>query len=262
MQFQDFLRSALVRRCHKNPRYSLRAFAKNLDIDCSTLSKLMNGKRPLSRKMTHILAMKLGLKQAEIKKFLEESARSEIAATTQTPAHSHSHTYDVLADDISAVISDWYHYAILELLRVDGLKLSVKTAAKALGLTVHEVSDALQRLQRLNLLKIEGHGWVDLTSGRTTDITENATSFARKAHQKQVLEKAIAAIEDVAIEKRNNTSMTFAIDTEKLPEAIALIKKFRRQMGELLSRGEKRDEVYNLAVALYPISKIKEGGVK
>ncbi len=45
-----------------------------------------------------------------------------------------------------------------------------------------------------------------------------------------------------------------AVDSEKIPEAKILIKEFRQKMSALLESG-KKDEVYQLAVQLYPLSK-------
>jgi hypothetical protein len=47
-----------------------------------------------------------------------------------------------------------------------------------------------------------------------------------------------------------------AIDPRDLPEAKERIKKFRRELMTYLQRkGTRFDEVYQLAISLYPISK-------
>ena len=43
-----FLRRELARRSERNSRYSLRAFARDLDCDHATLSQWLRGKRPMS----------------------------------------------------------------------------------------------------------------------------------------------------------------------------------------------------------------------
>ena len=47
--FQTCLRNELERRCKANPAYSLRAFAKFLGVDPSFLSKVLSGKREVTR---------------------------------------------------------------------------------------------------------------------------------------------------------------------------------------------------------------------
>jgi len=48
MSFRDILTQELRRRKAVNHRYSLRAFARSLQMDPSTLSKILRGKRELS----------------------------------------------------------------------------------------------------------------------------------------------------------------------------------------------------------------------
>ncbi len=42
--FRDLLSAELARRCRRNSRYSLRAFAKALVVDVATLSRVLAGK--------------------------------------------------------------------------------------------------------------------------------------------------------------------------------------------------------------------------
>ena len=55
------------------------------------------------------------------------------------------------------------------------------------------------------------------------------------------------------------TSMTMAIDVDRLPEAREVITKFRRELCALLENGEQT-RVYNLGIQLYPVSEKHIGG--
>jgi transcriptional regulator with XRE-family HTH domain len=59
VEFRTWLRSEFDRRRKANPRYSVRAFAKALKIDHSTLSQLLRGKRTLTGKMMARLRARL-----------------------------------------------------------------------------------------------------------------------------------------------------------------------------------------------------------
>lgn len=50
IRLQTLLQNELARRKKINPRYSLRAFARSVAIEHSTLSQLLRGKRPLTWK--------------------------------------------------------------------------------------------------------------------------------------------------------------------------------------------------------------------
>lgn len=244
--FRLYLQNELLERCRKNPAYSLRAFAKSLECDFSTLSKILKGTRPVGRITIQKFSARLGLNPAETSRFILNSKpllKQEIEPD-----------YGQLTVDSFKIISDWQHYAILELMRLDHFKPDKNWIAKKLGLSVNEVSIAVERLQRVEILEITPAGkWIDHSNGKSTTIGHHFTNSAFRNLQRQVLEMALKALEQVPIEKRDQSSMTMAIDTRKIPEAKLKIKKFRREMATLLSRGDSRDEVYQLSVSLFPI---------
>lgn len=88
----------------------------------------------------------------------------------------------------------------------------------------------------------------------TTDITSSGI----RHFQKQILEKTISSLETDDILERDITSITIAINENKIPEAKAEIKKFRLKMSEFLGTGEKT-RVYNLGIHLIPLSKSTKG---
>lgn len=251
--FRLFLQNELVRRCQKNPKYSLRAFAKSLQMDFSTLAKILNGKRSFGPRTILKISQRLGLEPQMIQSFLKEPSKSISA----------QNNFNQLTQDTFKIISDWYHYAILELARVDSFKHNITWIAKSLGISTYEARAAIERLERAGIIKLDDNGkWVDQTGGRNTTVGNNFTAAAFRNLQKQVIEKALIALEETPFEKRDQSSMTMAIDSRKLPEAKEKIKKFRRELAQFLSRDEKRDQVYNLSVSLYPITNIPVSNVQ
>jgi hypothetical protein len=59
--YRDLLKRELESRCGRNPRYSLRAFAKDLGLSAPRLSHVLNGRFGLSRAAAEAIADKLGL---------------------------------------------------------------------------------------------------------------------------------------------------------------------------------------------------------
>lgn len=72
--FRSFLQDELEKRCKKNPRFSLRAFARTLEVEPSALSKILHGKRALTPKMLMRMASQLGLPDNEIERFAQKQA--------------------------------------------------------------------------------------------------------------------------------------------------------------------------------------------
>lgn len=70
--FLSFLRGSYQSRLAQNPRYSLRAFARQLGVESSYLSKLFRGERNVTSKLIEKLGPQLGLNAAQISEFLHE----------------------------------------------------------------------------------------------------------------------------------------------------------------------------------------------
>lgn len=90
-EFKIYLQSELVKRCKVNPSYSLRAFARHLEVEPSYLSKILRGKRPLTQKKIHAFSQHLGI-NPEINLYETSEDR-----------------FRQLSHDQFTVISEWYH---------------------------------------------------------------------------------------------------------------------------------------------------------
>lgn len=244
--FRLFLQNELLSRCRRNPNYSLRAFARSLRLDGSALSKMLKGKRAITPSTLTRVATQMGLDPEIIRKF--QTALPPIGHAMRPKMD-----YQQLSLDAFRVVSDWYHYAVLELTKVKNFEPSPKAVAKALGLTVSEVNIAVERLVRLKMLEISEDGTWRCTGNHTTGEAELRDLAFRKL-QKQVLEMAVQALDNTPLEERDQSTIAMAIDSSKVKAAAEKIAKFRREMDEFLQSGSNLDRVYHLSVALYPVS--------
>ncbi len=249
--FRLYLQQELIRRCEKNPGYSLRSFARSLGFHHTTLSRLLSGKRSLNSKSIQSLCQALKLSTAETSLFLESE-------TDPTKQAGNAQFRDLTMDTFISV-SEWYHDAILELTHVKGFKGDPKWIAKALGITPAEVKAAADRLQRLELLAITPRKqWVDLSRDNTTNITNDFTSAALRKLQKKILELSLDALEELPRTHRDHTSTTLAIDSADLPEIKERIKKFRFDLTAFVQRKNvEANSVYQLAVSIFPLTQVQ-----
>ncbi len=241
VRFRLWLQRQFTERCKKNPKYSLRAFAKFVKMDASSLSQILSGKRDLSKKMIERLSSILTATPKDLKSFGMLPRGTDVDGDF----------YQVGVDSF-AVISDWYHYAIMELTFVDGFQADAKWISRKLNITVEETKAAIERLKRLGLLVDENKSFLK-TNRLITNHAQVNTSGAHKELQRQLLLKALNAIEECPQEDKDITSMTMAIDVAKLDEARSLIRRFRRDLCALLEDGEQ-SQVYNLGVQLFPLT--------
>lgn len=238
----EFIKIEFDRKKARNPAYSLRSLSRDLAIDASNLSKILSYQKRLGPVLKTKLAKKMGLSPADLESLSEVSPKTR------------DRDYQLHGLEGFKVIADWQHYAILELLKLKEFKPTVAAMGTRLGLSNALVAASIQRLKTAGLLKETPEGGLQAVDESSSSILNVATSGAHRNQQRQILEGAIDALEKTPIEWRSQSSMTVAIDTRKLEEARALIKKFRRDMGRLLSDSDDLDEVYQLSISLYPVS--------
>jgi uncharacterized protein (TIGR02147 family) len=159
--------------------------------------------------------------------------------------------------DTFAIISQPFHYALLELIKTHDFRWDSKWIAQRLQKTVSEINIAIERLERVGLLDRDDKGeLVDSTNGFSTDIREGLSSDAQRRFQERSLERSIAAVQNTPVNLRDNTSMTMAINVKDLPLAKQLIKDFRRKFCTKLEAQTRLDQVYQLTVSFVPLTNV------
>ena len=245
MSYRERLLKELNRRKAQNPAFSLRAFARSLGVSTTALSQVISGKRDFSRQNASRVAEKLRLTPSEY-----DAMMREIGGIPDYDGEELKHLR--LEDDRFQLIVDWFHFAILSLARLPGVRAEAKHLAERLGVSVSETQEALGRLIRLELIDVVD-GCLQRTSAPIT-TSRDRPSTALRLHNRQMLEKAVQSLDEVSVERRDIGSVTMAVDIEKLGEAKELIKKFKMDMVRLMETS-KPNAVYNLGVNLFPLCK-------
>jgi uncharacterized protein (TIGR02147 family) len=242
--FKTYLQEELVLRSQRNPAYSLRSFAKALNISPSFMSKILNGQRRITDDVFHKLSANLNLEPSLIGSFRAEP--TEHSALELRP----------LQIEYFKIISDWYHYALIELTHLKGFSDSPDWVASSLGITVNQAKAARERLIKLELLEVVA-GRLKPTSGGNTTTKNEFTALAFKKMQDDLLRKALQSLWDDPLEKRDHSSISMAIDPADLPEVKKRLAKMRRELCAFLERPKKQKptRVYNLSLAFFPLSK-------
>lgn len=248
----DLLKQELARRCQKNARYSLRAFANSLGLSSSFVSKLINGQRPLTAKVLDQLSGKIEIPPEQVLAFRQKINGTQVSLQKQKTIEFYQ-----LKLDQFAFISDWQHFAILEMMTLPNCKFAAEEFSKGLSITTYEAQAAIDRLVRLSLVeKTKNNKW-RLKTENGSAIDSSVNSGAAKKLQKQLLEKAIQAIDEIPLDHRSQSAMTMAIPSSRLNEAKELIKQFRRQFTEIMQSKGERDSVYQLSVSFFPLTPYK-----
>jgi hypothetical protein len=246
----DFLRQQLANYFtemrSKNPAYSLRAMARSFRTSPAQLSQIIANKRPMTNKFILKVSEKLGLSPLEVKSILEFHSGVPAAKTA----------FETIDDDNFKLVADWYHFAILSLSKVRDCEADPKWIAKRLGIDYFVAREAFHRLRKLGLIEIANGKYRQIS--RPLHTTNDVPSNAIRKYHSQNLELAKVKLDEVDIEAREFSTITFAVNLKNLPTAKKMIRKFKTEIYELLETG-KKEEVYTMAIQLFPVSKNKQG---
>ena len=250
MDYKNFLSQQLDLKKAKNPSYSLRAYAQWLGISPSHLSQVMSGIRPMTNKISLKIVEKFNFSPAEKIEFFEAVHLSVIENHIKKDDE-----FFLIREDEFKLIADWHHFAILGCFDLKDASAKHEWFAKKLGLDLKTIDLAIERLLRLDIIAKKNGKYVQIKKPIRTS-TDIPVEAIRKYHAKN-LDLAREKIETVAVDKREFTSITMAINPKKLKIAKELMTDFKRRLADLLEHGEKT-EVYTFSAQLFPVSKIEE----
>ena len=254
------IRSEFEARCCRNPHYSLRAFARDLGVLSSRLSDVLNRKQGLSGRSASAIAHKLGFNELEVKWFVtlveSRSARSEVKRKTAAMALetlSVEENYFTLRDDLFALVSDWYHFPILELTTLQNFVPDNDWIARQLGINSIQASQAVDRLIKLGLLQKRRNGKL-IAATTFPASTQDIPSAAVKNFHTQMLEKAARALFQQDVARREFSANMMAIDPADLPMIKDEIKRFRRDLEKRYKLAARKKEVYCFAMQFFSLT--------
>ncbi len=253
----DFIRQAFETKVSKNPSYSIRAFARDTGISAGALSRIFRKKSKISRTKIPALAKKLKLGQDEeetLRALVEfETARTELGRKrARLKLMNADGPFLGLKRDRYALIADWHHLAILELIDLPDFEPTSVQIAAALGIPVDLATSALERLARLGLLKDE-KGKLRKVSPDIV-IPDGPNIDAIRSMHRGLLKKASQAIDDQNISERTLSSTFLKFKKSDLPKVQDRMREFRQQLMLEFQEGEAHDSVYLLGMQFFSLT--------
>lgn len=257
--YRDFLQDELVRRTSVNRAYSLRAFARSLGLSSGELSEILNGKRALSSKSAIKISKAMGLSSMELKhllKLVSKTKEIELGKEEYQDLFSSNLKQQKLSSDQFDIVSEWYHFAILNLADSKDFEWSYTYISKKLNIKPYEVKVAIDKMVNVGLIEkmVSKQG---KTSYRVSEkyvmSGEDIPSKAVRNYHRQILQKAIESLEVQTVDERDITGIGLTIDKKDLTKIKKEISDFQDMIVEKYSKG-KKERVYKLEVALFALS--------
>lgn len=263
--YRQFLKLTLVERIGKNPAYSMRALAKDLDLRPSHLSGVYQGKSGLSIEKAMKISGVLNLTQEESEYFcllveFDRTKNMERKELLQKRINSFKKKKIKIHDlslDLFRMISEWYHLPIIEMTRIPNFSMDGKIIAKRLGITKVEAETALERLERLSILEKNAEGLYTKCEDNVCFSSKIPNEALRKYHRQMFLKSIDTLKTQLPAEKYIGTE-TLAISPQQMPQAKVIINEMRHKLINELELNENPTDIYHLGIQFFRITKPKE----
>jgi uncharacterized protein (TIGR02147 family) len=256
---RTYLQNEFQIRLKRRPFYSMRAFARDLDLSPSTLTEFFKGKYGFSRARALTLAKKVALSSEQTEHFCDLlearfSKKADLRAVARVKAQSRIKSqHSNLSLDLFKTMADWRHLAMVELIGQNKKYQDPQIIAESLGMSSRAVKLYLNRLVKVGLLSFHEMEYSVVTDH--TFVGEEIPSEAiRKFHQ-GVLSSAALALAEQPIDQREYSSTLFSIQRKDLPTLKKELKKMRLDLIGKISGSDKNDAVYCLAIQLFDVLK-------
>ncbi len=228
-------------RKNRNPSYSLRAFARDLQVSAAALSQYLSRKRELSKTNKEKVVTRLQFSPDESSILFEQRDKSK---TEQNRA--------ILSEDLFNLIGDWVSFAILSLAKTKNQSADPNRIAHRLGADVEAIEHALERLLRMKLISVKNNKLFRTQTSLST--TDDIPSAAIRKYHFSILQKAQDALQNDPIERRDISAMTFPASSKTLTEVKKILRATQNRIAKLAQTSDA-DDVFVIATQYFALTR-------
>jgi uncharacterized protein (TIGR02147 family) len=247
---------AATRKGRKTAKPSLTRVAQRLGYPSSSLlSMILSGKRLPSDEFCESIAnhWKLSAKESEYLRLLVQLERKrrngqDLSQTYKNIARlARGRSAYVLNESEFASMYQWYYLVIKEMVTMPGFVEDAEVISKKLRrkATASQIRDALDVLLKLGVLERDPETGKLRHANNLSETKNDVPSSAIRMHHRQMMHRALEALDEQSLEARTFSSVTLSVDQARLPELRAQIWDFIRHINAEFSSSNSTS-VYQL----------------
>ena len=253
LTIQLFLQKKFLEFKMVNKHFSLRAFARKLEMQPAATNEILKGKRRVSYKLVDKIATKLQLDPTEKNNLLKNFPHKLVRKTKSAPEkNSQTLAEQKLSAQQFELISHWLHFAILTLMKAKDFVSDHLWIAERFNVSAKEVDHAIEKLLSLNLIIKTELGEYKRTSSAIS-TTDDVLSIALQQSYLTDMEVIKEKIKTVDVLDRDFSALTFLGHPKYLPEAKLIIRRAQDELEELMDQDDPQ-EVFKFCTYLFPLS--------
>lgn len=263
--FRTYLRDWFEWKKGINPRFSYRVLGEKVGFRSpGFFTQILQGKSNMSLEMIHRFATCIGLDRRETD-FFEALVLHEQSKTLVEEKRQLDRMLALRPEAVAKIERDrcefleaWHHTVVWQLLETIETKDDPEELANALvpSISVEEARESLALLERLGMARRDANGrWRQLDP-----ILSVSSSVPRNVTRRFYLslnKLAADAHDRFERDERNLSWVTLAISDAKREEILQEIRAFRRHLLELARRDTSPQDVHQLLIQFFPLSRTR-----
>jgi len=269
LDYRAYLRDYYNARKAAGRGFSYRSFSRRAGLKSPNYLKLVvDGERNLSADMAERFAQACGLKDDEVRYFVDLVAFGQAATLSERNQHyarltgfqryRNAHKLDLAH---AAYYSAWYMPAIRELaaradFRGDPSWIAVQLLPP---IAPSEAARALETLLELGLLVKEEDGSIRQADALLSTGPETRGLHIASYHR-AMMQRAMESIDLVAAHQRDISSLTLCLGEAGLRAFKERVQRFRKELLELSALEPKPEQVVQINFQLFPLSRGRSEG--
>ncbi|MBD3320941.1 MAG: TIGR02147 family protein [Chitinivibrionales bacterium] len=269
LEYRDFLKAHYEYMKKNHACFSYRYIAGKVGVDASYYVKVLQKQMHISDKSTTRFVQFLKLKKREeeyfktLVKFNKAKQHDQIKFYFEKLISLRNPVAHKLDADKYEFFNKWYYIAVRELLNVIPFKGNYKELAARLvpPISRREAEKAVALLEKLGMVRKNEDGVYELTQQFIT--TGDAwRPIAIRNFQKAIMQLGTEALERVSREDRDISTVTISTSKSTFETIKERLSDMRKEIMELAKNDVQVDDVYQVTIQVFPLSKTRTAGKK
>lgn len=225
-----FLKEHFFQVCSKNPLYSLRAFAKYLNISSASLSEILNEKRNVSHKKALEFARRMDLSEDKIE-LINNNFNKLDKIDAIKKRKQESDVIIIKSKDVS-IFLEWDFLTIFSLLQNKNVSSETSLLARKLNISEARVKEVIEVLKRIKAISIDKNGLIKPEPVRLNTHIDIPTEKLKQMYVERLKENIMYLNHTHS----NGVDMCSSGWTATIPVSRAKLKLVRSIMSDFLDK--------------------------
>ncbi len=256
----DILIRDFQRKKKRNRNYSVRAYARYLNISASTLLNLMKGKSSGSKEVIRRFSRKLSLTENDCVYLLKSAELNRTKNVRKRKALRNEvlqldTSFNRISEETFQHLGFWQCFAVMELIKIKGARLDPAWIAERLCIPEAQATAALNALVGAKVIEISESGKLTILTDFITLPSGKRLDLARNFHG-ELIKKGREALFNQSENDRNISSLILRFNSSRMNEVDEFIREFRRKFSAAFEEGDDHDAVCGLGIQFFRLDQV------